>query len=344
MKILIVTDKLNFSCGTTKSIYNFVKYSKEYKNIDFHVLCAGGNAIELFEELKVQVDIIGVLDYSKRNLLFYIFNSFYAFFYITFKRIDIVHCNTHYTASIYCRVAKILKKNNFQTIHGMWEHKGRLNLYYADNLFFVNDYMKEFITEIKKKSASILRNGVQFNFFNDKKIGKNPSVLWIGRLEYEKGIRDFLAITDYDEFHHCKFTIAGDGNARKLVEEKIRQNKNLKYLGEVENTNKLFEETEVLIFTSNLKYEGFPMSVLEAVSKKCLIISKESIALTNYFNEKQFLYYRTERDLYTILLKLIKGEIDSSVRIEGSYRKATELFDIKKNSQLLISYYEKKVC
>lgn len=113
-------------------------------------------------------------------------------------------------------------------------------------------------------NLEIIPNYGQFNL---KPNSLNQKVIsYIGRLDQEKRV-DWLLEAYISNPNLCEsyqLKIAGDGDARELLEKKYKH-KNISFLGLVSNVEAMWEETEIAVLPSFS--EAFPMTILEAMCK-----------------------------------------------------------------------------
>lgn len=133
-------------------------------------------------------------------------------------------------------------------------------------------------TELEKyygiQNSVVMGNGVDENIFRPLNCKDGDYVLYVGRLDYRKGILDIIEAFKYVKLT-TKLFIAGEGPLRGIIENKIRKNNldNIILLGHVsgENLVQLYQNAMIFVFPSY--YEGLPTSLLEAMSCALPIIT-----------------------------------------------------------------------
>ncbi len=97
------------------------------------------------------------------------------------------------------------------------------------------------------------------------------SVLYVGRLAAEKNIEHFLALAEARP--DCRFTVAGDGPLRGLVEQRQKDLPNLNFLGWCSRERVVAEldAHQVLVLPSAV--EAFGTVALEALARERLVIT-----------------------------------------------------------------------
>jgi len=119
----------------------------------------------------------------------------------------------------------------------------------------------------------IIGNGVNEKMFHPLKEKSDDYILYVGRLDYRKGILDLIKaaslLADLDMKNlDMKIYIVGKGPLKMTIEEYTTKN-NLKHvflLGHVswEELIQLYQNASIFVFPSH--YEGLPTVVLEAMS------------------------------------------------------------------------------
>ncbi|HAN5099436.1 TPA: glycosyltransferase family 4 protein, partial [Escherichia coli] len=112
------------------------------------------------------------------------------------------------------------------------------------------------------------------NFISDIKENisynnKSKRIVAIGRLAYQKNYNDMLDIMFILKKKHPDFIldILGEGDEKTQIEKKIidlKLSENVVLHGAVENVDDYLSNAALLISTS--RYEGFPLSFLEALN------------------------------------------------------------------------------
>src|SRR5437588_1030851 len=104
-------------------------------------------------------------------------------------------------------------------------------------------------------------------------------ILWLGRLTEQKGIRSLATTIEQvnNELPNAKkevsWSIAGDGEERVLVEGLANKFPNVHYLKHVEQKYTASVYSQHQIFLSTSRWEGYPYTLLEAMSLGLQIIA-----------------------------------------------------------------------
>lgn len=129
----------------------------------------------------------------------------------------------------------------------------------ADLTIHVSDYSR---FEQKKGNAITIHNGIEL----PARRALNPivplKILYCGRLEQSKGIREIITAFNNISKDKAKLTIIGDGADREWVRNNAKETIN--FLGFQEDVEKFYREADALILMS--EFENFPLSIIEAMS------------------------------------------------------------------------------
>ena len=105
-------------------------------------------------------------------------------------------------------------------------------------------------------------------------------MIFIGRLVEDKGIKYLLDIWESfkKEKNNWQLLIIGKGPLKKFMENEIqkREIKDIQILGTQTNVSPYLENASMLLMTSI--FEGFPLVLLEAMSRRCVPIAFNSFS------------------------------------------------------------------
>lgn len=164
-----------------------------------------------------------------------------------------------------------------------------------DNIFVLNNVTKNLMKD-KVKKIVIIPNGINTSIFNPEKYSKikarkkiNISLnkfvcIFIGRFNYQKNPFLFVDIARKIKDRNILFIMVGEGKKRSQIENIIKKNNinNLKLYSFQKNVPLFLSASNVLINTS--KFEGMPLTILEAMSMKIPIIASNFIGMSNIVN------------------------------------------------------------
>ncbi len=145
---------------------------------------------------------------------------------------------------------------------------------YLDELTAVSDSAADYVSNMTEQPIAIIPNGIdteKYAWRSPKPVGREPVVLYIGRLERRKGpkflLQAFQLLTQ--EHPDAKLIIAGDGPDREKLELLAEDLKlsNVSFLGYVSNELKIQLLREADLFCSPALFgESFGIVLLEAMS------------------------------------------------------------------------------
>ena len=164
----------------------------------------------------------------------------------------------------------------------IWFHKRIGTWQLVDRYIVLTEFSKSIFGASSLNIASE-KLVVKPNFVDrpdSKGTGTDPKgFLFIGRLSEEKGIRILL---DAFRLTNCTLGIGGEGPLKNEVLKACKENKNIKYIGNLDKSevDRAMMEYQVLIFPSTW-YEGMPMTILEAFASGLPVISSNLGAMAS---------------------------------------------------------------
>ena len=294
----------------------------------------------------------------------------------------IIHCHRNKLSGVYLDVAKkmnvpirICHSHSTKSIEES-SIKGVLKYLYK---FYISKYILSSAThffacgyeagkwlygqEIANKKLEIIKNGIDLEKFKfneslrneeRKKLGidENTIILGhVGRFNIPKNhdylIDIFYEINKLNSF--VKLCLVGNGTLKKQIEEKVKRlgiEKNVIFLGEREDINKLMMAFDICVFPSI--YEGLPVTLIEAQATglKCRIssnITKEvdmEVGLVKYISIKDI------NEWIKVLLYDIddlKNNKDRTSELSSITLKGYNIIDTAKRLQRKYLYLERGV-
>lgn len=285
-------------------------------------------------------------------------------FVMVIRNYDILHVHMSKGASFYRKsiFIKIAYKFNKKIIIHM--HSGAIDIFYnslskqrrkyfinifelVDCVIVLSNKWKIFFEQICKiKGIYIIPNSVMIEKF-EREDYYNHNFLCLGRLGKNKGTFDMLQvipklILDYPDI--C-FYFAGDGEIEKC--KQIAKN------NEIEN-NVIFpgwisgkEKKDLLKHCSNFilpSYsEGMPMSILEAMSYRCIVISTNVGGIPEVIKSRENGFLISAGNIIEIektIRFILKSDRKKEIADNG-YKTVNENYNIEKCIYKLLSLYEK---
>ncbi|MDI6644161.1 MAG: glycosyltransferase family 4 protein [Methanobacteriaceae archaeon] len=133
----------------------------------------------------------------------------------------------------------------------------------------------------------VIGNGVDENVFFPINNKSDDYLLYVGRLDYRKGIFDLIEASKLLD-DNLKIYIAGSGDLSVKLSKLIKnKNKNINLLGHVEGDSliKLYQNAKMLIFPSH--YEGLPTVLLESMACGLPVITSNIPAHKDLIKDNQ---------------------------------------------------------
>ena len=133
--------------------------------------------------------------------------------------------------------------------------------------------------------------------WNESSLLTNPTIpiepytiAYIGKLSKEKGVLKFIDIlNNLPNNINWNAIIAGDGELRDIVIDKISQNnfqKRIKYLGSIETNFDFYKNISIVIIPSFDFIETIGLTALEAIQAGTEVIVANNGNLKNFINDK----------------------------------------------------------
>ena len=145
---------------------------------------------------------------------------------------------------------------------------------------------------------------VDFRAGQPKQSANLPYFLFVGRLEYIKGVHNLINV--FRTRTNFRLLIAGDGEYRRRLEEQAKGCSNIEFLGRLgqEELAGLYRDATAVIVPS-ICYETFGIIIIEAFSHKTPVIVNDLGALPEVVEDSDGGYvYRSEAELVAAMNKL----------------------------------------
>jgi glycosyltransferase involved in cell wall biosynthesis len=218
--------------------------------------------------------------------------SFFIIFSKILKREVIIHLHGNMFGEIY-KDLNITKKTIIRVILKMADKYIVLAPSHKNNFkpHITNDDIYVLPNFVEKE---IRPNEDEFSVSNNNSL----RIIYLSNLMTEKGIFILLeALRELKEIGiNYEARIAGDIDSRikNDIKNKINDLPNVKYIGIVKGIDKknLLFWGNVFVFPSYLK-EGFPLSILEAILFRNIIISTKHSSLTDFFKNNKILFIKS---------------------------------------------------
>ena len=205
--------------------------------------------------------------------------------------------------------------------------------YTAANVIVISESIKDWLKHLNPSiNPTVIPYGIEVQPMNNNK-SKTSTLGYLGKLNKNKGIEDLIDVyanlLKKENFNKLEPNLliggVGSENYIKSLNKKI-SNKNIQFLGYVEDRYSFFNSIEIFIFPSYS--EGLGLVLLEAMSYGVLCITRDVTPMNSIINngENGFLFKDNNELLEKIekALELNSSEKDNMVKsalekIEKSY-------------------------
>jgi len=348
LKILIITNELLNTCGVSKHLLYFLSEAKKRDDIEFTILCGGGDAIDDYKNLCKEIIVNSAFKHENRSAINFIKAFFFLFKLLAKNRYQIIHSHNHYASNIAKLVSYFVKVKTLQTVHGIIEPIGRLNHYPSIYFIAVNEHVYDYLTKQKNKQSKnvkLIRSGIPVPIKLVKTFNQKLKIVSAGRLIPEKGFDIFIeAISklNKDTLDKAEFLIAGKGYYESEIKKlAAKLNVSINFIGEVKDLNTQLILTHIFVTAS--QSEGFPMTLIEAALTKNLIISSNFFGHDSILKDKiNSIIFNVNNpdDLSSKLEYAIEHYQTLNDIIEGGYQDARKEFNLDKMINKTISFYD----
>lgn len=340
IKIAMITNSMTLN-GISSVIMNYCR------NIDtnkFEITIFSGTPINKQYENECKelgIRIVELADKKKNFLKYYIrlFNK------LKYKNFDICHVHGNSAMMFFELFIAILKGIKIRIAHS---HNSRCNNEKINKMLkvpFKKSYTEAFACGklagdwiFGEEKYKIIDNGIDFSKFKyNEKIRKSERkkldikddefVLGhIGRINNQKNQKFLIRIFEKcaEINNNIKLLIIGDGPNYKEIEEivnKHRYKDRIILYGETDSPEAYYNVMDMFVFPS--KYEGFPVTVIEALANglNCIVSDK----ITNEINSRNIEYASIDGQVDDWVKKILEKISFKRSDVEKSFRKRYEI-------------------
>ena len=201
--------------------------------------------------------------YGYLKNFFKIQKNFFTFLKHIVSRNSIIYFHNKLSSKKIYYLLKFLPSNNiiFDESGSAWNMKTQeqINTYQKNadlakkiivcSIATKNMLIKRF--KLNEKKIRLIYNGFKDPKIKKKSINKkNLNIGFIGRLESIKGVHLFIEAANLLKKQNFNFFIAGDGYLEKELKELSRENKNIKFIGNVKNPFNFIKSLDILVVPS----------------------------------------------------------------------------------------------
>ena len=351
IRILHILPELHHGGGMSTVVMNYL-HGINHDEFVFDVICHG----PCDEDYKAEIERFGgkVILYPPLSLSKIPGSMRDAQAYLRNNRYDVVHCHMANAAFIYLKAAK-LAGVPLRILHSHQDHYADTWQHALRNMPIVAMGKRCANCRIacSKKAGDFLFKGSKYillrNSIPIQRFAYNPEVRkrWrtyegvgdktvfanLGRLTLQKNQKYLLDVFSkyHDEDYKSVLYMAGDGELRNELEQyadNLHLGNNVKWLGNVDNVNEMYQGIDVLLFPS--LYEGLPMTLVEAQDAGvcCLASNRisDEVIISDFI---QFLPIDAGLEPWVkVMRELERGNITFPAREEGAHQVKQAGFDI----------------
>ena len=273
-------------------------------------------------------------------------------FYKEIDKYDVVHIHMASRRSTFrkAKYAHIAKKKGKKVI--LHIHGGEYKIFYnecnekqkeyiketfnlADKIIVLSESWKQYFKSlVNEEKIVVISNAIKIPNDFEKDFNRNE-LLFLGRIYEQKGIYDLLEAFSKlkNEFSDIRLSICGDGELDKINKFIVENNltSNIKCYGWVSGKEKEKLLTKSSIFLLPSYNEGMPMSILEAMAYKNIVITTNVGGIMIAPGNKEQLYIKIK--------DIIKDKNKKEKISENARRLIENKFDINKVIKKLIDIY-----
>lgn len=279
-RILFLRPVLN-AYGASKVL---TQLASELKNSDHTIIIASDNK----DAFKTQFQGLGIKHYTlplrsdKKNVFNFLLCLIRIAIIVKKEKISIIHSHHRWSSFISFFVSKAFRIPLVTTYHGISLEQKRFTLW-GDRIISVSENAKNHLIDyfkVNPNQIKVIPNGIKLpNNVADNKIKDNghwssshilnPVIANVARLSPEKDQRSLLLAMRIVLKKHpgADLLMVGKGpleNNLKMFAVELGIEKNVKFLGEVDNISEILLKADMVVLSSLT--EGLPISILEALS------------------------------------------------------------------------------
>lgn len=277
------------------------------------------------------------------------------------QEIDCLHAHGFVASLIVKILSKIFPKRTVistHAIYGLKPDKGkgktvRWLLKDFDQILAVGEPSKEELEAIGLKNVKVHPNWIDLDVF--KSIGRAKAkkslgltgfvVLFVGRFLAKKGIRLFLAAAKKNP--RVQFVIIGDGPLTDEVKTGARQNKNILYLGKLDQQNPhdlkkiiAYYSAADLLASPVLYTEGFSAVLLEAIGCGTPVLSTTKGCPPSFLDNSVAVLINPTIKTVSEAIKNLFSQPDRLKKMQANCRLYAAKHFSEKNAEIIMKSYE----
>lgn len=274
---------------------------------------------------------------------------------------DIVHCHSSKAGILGRLVSYHLKIKNVFTAHGwaftegvskkqamLYKYIEKYVAYITDKIITVSDYDKlhAFKNNVSNQNQMItIHNGIKHSWQNRDKNDNRLKIVMVARFSSQKNYKDLVLSLSRISHLNWEAEFIGDGELKEeteLLVKKLQLENRISFAGQCFDVSQRLANSDIFVLSSN--YEGFPLTILEAMSHSLPILAsdvggvKEAIEGNGYLIPRGDVKYLADK-----LSELIENERLRNDMGKISYKNFVENFTFERMLEKTISVYSELV-
>lgn len=346
MKVLYLLQSTRFS-GAENVVCQIISMLKNKSDIEMIYCSPDGQIREALNERDIQFEPIKELSVKEVKRIIKKCNP------------DIIHAHDRsacITAAIALKnipvVAHIHVNNNsgvvslLKNVVFTWFSKKYRHIFWVSDSAYDEFQFKGII----KKKSTVLYNVIDMKTLSKKTDSDTAeydyNIVYVGRLSYQKNPERLMKVLHsvIQKKDDVKIAIVGNGEYKQFVVDYIKDNdldKNIDYLGYLNNPLKIIRSSKVLVMTS--RFEGTPMVALEAQCLGVPIVSTPVDGMKKIVQNGNNGYLTDADDeIVSHLIEIVANENKHRMLSENSLRQATYYNDMDKYCAAITKAYYRK--
>ena len=289
------------NCGPVNVVFNIISFlNTELFDIQLIAVRKNNLGYEKIIQDKCSLGVVYMNNYLSKRLFFEEINTLdivHSHCYLPDKYIKFISNNVRKITTIHNLFFKdyIKEYGPIKGMVGAIMHFYHLKKNQFDAIVGCSQSIEYYLSKfINKTALTFIYNGINQNIFKPlSKEQKNEArkalgftanekiFIFAGRFIRRKRVPELITLFSKKYFNNSKLLLLGNGEEEAICKEKAKDNLNILFLGFSNSPEKYYQIADYVISTSSA--EGYPMSILEAVSCGCYAY------LSNIPSHKEFL-------------------------------------------------------
>ncbi len=275
------------NCGPVNVVFNIISFlNTELFDIQLIAVRKNNLGYEKIIQDKCSLGVVYMNNYLSKRLFFEEINTLdivHSHCYLPDKYIKFISNNVRKITTIHNLFFKdyIKEYGPIKGMVGAIMHFYHLKKNQFDAIVGCSQSIEFYLSKfINKTTLTYVCNGVNQNIFKPlSKEQKNKACkglgftdsekifIFAGRFIRRKRVPELITLFNEKLFNNSKLLLLGSGEEEAICKEKAKGNPNILFLGFSNTPEKYYQIADYVISTSSA--EGYPMSILEAVSCGC---------------------------------------------------------------------------